>query len=167
MSIADFKLFLGKQLKAGSVILAVIFPIVLALGQFNLIAIDYMRFLNQILIGAEVILVIYKIIFDEFLKSKKKLRELNNALNEGDSEKAKELVDSNRISESVKQGVAITKEIINTVKSKQKSTHENLPEQNLPERLTEARAEAYKEIVKDAQQKERILFPQEKTKTSG
>ena len=141
MSLIDFKMFLGKQLKNGSVILAMILPIVLVLGQFNLIRKDYMTVLNQVLIGAEVIIVVYKIIFDEFLKSKTKLRRLNEELSTGNFTQAEEIMKENNLNETVNFAIKTTKDLIETAKTKQNSTDENLSDQNLAEQLAEARKE--------------------------
>lgn len=166
MSLIDFKMFLGKQLKNGSVILAMILPIVLVLGQFNLIRKDYMTVLNQVLIGAEVIIVVYKIIFDEFLKSKTKLRRLNEELSTGNFTQAEEIMKENNLNETVNFAIKTTKDLIETAKTKQNSTDENLSDQNLAEQLAEARKEGIEVGVKGAidlipENKEKVLnlFP--------
>lgn len=150
MSIVDFKMFIGKQLKNGSVILALILPIVLVLGQFNLIRKDFMLVLNQVLIGAEVIIVVYKIAFDEFLKSKTKLKRLNDDLNAGNYKNAEAIMKENNLNDAVNLAIKTTKDLIETAKTKQNSSVENLPDHNLDKQLAEARKEGIEVGVKGA-----------------
>lgn len=115
ISLHDLKLFFSKQAKHGSIILAVIIPIVIVLSELDLIGKDFLKAITQFIAIIGVGIVVFRISLDEYERAKIKNIDINAEIAAGDLTKAKNLISDN-LGDLTKVSVDIAKDVITTIK---------------------------------------------------
>lgn len=119
MSLADVSKFIKTSLKHGSFLIALFIPIMLLLDAVDFVPRNFMYLINATIIFIELGLALFHIVLNEYLKAKALIAGVNQDIEAGKPELAKEKI-KDHISEVVSFAKNTTKEIIDYVKDKKK-----------------------------------------------
>jgi hypothetical protein len=118
ISITDFSKWFKTSYKHGSLIIAIIIPIVILLDIINFVSPSFMIMVNEIIIGIELGLAFIKLGLNEYLKGKTLVNEVKMEIAKGQLQNARNAIKDN-VSETIDLATKTTKDIIKTaVKAK-------------------------------------------------